>query len=114
MIFKQNAKNLGVCPLHLEDNGIEIHIAYSNDCTSSITLSPSITVMCCGLTPKLGWRQRGTEASFPWPLSTTFLGKVVDSGLSDTLYKVVISTVLVTLYLLTTLNIGAIFGTLDS
>lgn len=70
--------------------------------------------MCCGLTPKLGWRQRGTEVSFPWPLLTTFVGKVVDSGLGDTLYKVVISTVLVTLYLLTTLNIGTVFDTLNS
>ena len=63
---------------------------------------------------KLGGRQSGTEASFPWPLLTTVLGKVVDSGLNDTLYKVVISSVLVTLYLFTTLDIVTIFDTLNS
>ena len=63
---------------------------------------------------KVGGRQSGTEASFPWPLLTTVLRKVVDSGLNDTLYKVVISSVLVTLYLFTTLDIVTIFDTLNS
>lgn len=45
---------------------------------------------------------------------STVLGKVVDSGPSDTLYRVVISSVLVTLYLLTTLDIVTIFDTLNS